>query len=77
MKINVNVVDYTTMTLKQLEKEYTKEGQVLLDMISSNKYNMKDIEKRLHRFYGDPEVSFIGWYYVVIMVIIPVERVDS
>ena len=29
MKINVHVVDYTTMTLKQLEKEHTKEGQVL------------------------------------------------
>lgn len=46
MKINVHVVDYTTMTLKQLENEHTKEGQVLLDMINSNKYTMKDIEKQ-------------------------------
>ena len=46
MKINVKVVDYTTMTLKQLEKEQTKEGQVLLDMINSNKYTMKDTEKQ-------------------------------
>ena len=46
MKINVNVVDYTTMTLKQLEKEHTKEGQVLLDMINSNKYTMKEKKKK-------------------------------
>ena len=46
MKINVNVVDYTTMTLKQLEKEHTKECQVLLDMMNNNKYTTKDIEKQ-------------------------------
>ena len=43
MKLNIRVVDYTTMTLKQLEKEYTKETQILLDMISCNKYSQSHI----------------------------------
>ena len=32
MKLNIRVIDYTTMNLKELQKEYTKEAQILLDM---------------------------------------------
>lgn len=36
----------TTMTLKELEKEHTKEAQILLNMLSCNKYTKQDIEKQ-------------------------------
>ena len=44
MKLNIRVVDYTTMNLKELQKAYTKETQILLDMINCNKYKVKDID---------------------------------
>lgn len=45
----MKIVDYTKMTLKELEKEHLKENQKLLDMMISGKYEKKIIEfqKRL------------------------------
>ena len=34
MILNIRVVDYTIMNLKELQKAYTKEAQILLDMIN-------------------------------------------
>ena len=44
MTLNIKIVDYTTMTLKQLEKAHTKENQILLDMINCGKYCQRYIE---------------------------------
>ncbi len=35
MKVNVTFKDYTTMTVKELEKEHALECQKLLDLINS------------------------------------------
>lgn len=40
----VKITDYTQMTLKQLEKEHTKENQKLLDMIIDGRYDKKMID---------------------------------
>ena len=40
----VKITDYTQMTLKQLEKEHTKQNQKLLDMIIDGRYDKKMIE---------------------------------
>ena len=44
MEINIRIVDYTTMNLKELQKAYTKEAQILLDMINCNKYSQRNID---------------------------------
>ena len=46
MKVRVTITDYTTMTLKQLEKEHSKQGQILLDMINDGRYSQKDIDRQ-------------------------------
>lgn len=46
MKLNVTIKDYTQMSLKELEKEHTKEGQKLLDMMNDNRYSKQDLEKQ-------------------------------
>lgn len=40
----VKITDYTQMTLKQLEKEHTKQNQKLLDMIIDGRYDKKMID---------------------------------
>ena len=46
MKVRVTITDYTTMTLKELEKEHVKQGQILLDMINDGRYSQKDIDRQ-------------------------------
>ena len=46
MKVRVTITDYTTMTLKELEKEHVKQGQILLDMINDGRYYQKDIDRQ-------------------------------
>lgn len=46
MKVRVTITDYTTMTLKELEKEHLKQGQTLLDMINDGRYSQKDIDRQ-------------------------------
>ena len=46
MKVRVTITDYTTMTLKELEKEHLKQGQILLDMINDGRYSQKDIDRQ-------------------------------
>lgn len=38
--------DYTTMSLKELEKEHAKQDQILLDMINGINYSKQDIESQ-------------------------------
>ena len=40
----VKITDYTQMTLKQLEKEHTKQNQKLLDMIIDGRHDKKMID---------------------------------
>ena len=42
--METTMVNYDKMTLKELEKEHSKQGQILLDMINDEKYSQKDIE---------------------------------
>ena len=42
--METTMVNYDKMTLKELEKEHSKQGQILLDMINDGKYSQKDIE---------------------------------
>lgn len=46
MKVRVTITDYTTMTLKELEKEHVKQGQILLDMINDERYSKNDIDRQ-------------------------------
>ena len=46
MKVRVTITDYTTMTLKELEREHLKQGQILLDMINDGRYSQKDIDRQ-------------------------------
>ena len=34
------------MTLKELEKEHSKQGQILLDMINDERYSKNDIDRQ-------------------------------
>ena len=44
--MEIATVNYDKMTLKELEKEHSKQGQILLDMINDGKYSQKDIESQ-------------------------------
>ena len=44
--MEITIVNYDKMTLKELEKEHSKQGQILLDMINDEKYSQKDIESQ-------------------------------
>lgn len=44
--MEITIVNYDKMTLKELEKEHSKQGQILLDMINDGKYPQKDIESQ-------------------------------
>lgn len=44
--METTIVNYDKMTLKELEKEHVKQGQILLDMINDGKYYQKDIESQ-------------------------------
>ena len=46
MKVRVTITDYTTMTLKELEREHSKQGQILLNMINDGRYSQKDIDRQ-------------------------------
>lgn len=46
MKVRVTITDYTQMTLKELEREHLKQGQILLDMINDGRYSLKDIDRQ-------------------------------
>ena len=46
MKVRVTITDYTTMTLKELEREHSKQSQILLDMINDGRYSQKDIDRQ-------------------------------
>ena len=46
MKVRITITDYTTMTLKELEREHSKQGQILLDMINDGRYSQKDIDRQ-------------------------------
>ena len=44
--MEITTVNYDKMTLKELEKEHSKQGQILLDMINDGRYSQKDIESQ-------------------------------
>ena len=44
--MEITIVNYDKMTLKELEKEHLKENQILLDMINDGRYFQKDIESQ-------------------------------
>ena len=44
--MEITTVNYDKMTLKELEKEYSKQGQILLDMINDGRYSQKDVESQ-------------------------------
>ena len=44
--MEITIVNYDKMTLKELEKEHLKENQILLDMINDGRYSQKDIESQ-------------------------------
>ena len=44
--MEITIVNYDKMTLKELEKEHSKQGQILLDMINDGKHSQKDIESQ-------------------------------
>ena len=44
--MEITIVNYDKMTLKELEKEHSKQGQILLDMINDGRYSQKDIESQ-------------------------------
>ena len=46
MKVRVTITDYTQMTLKELEREHSKQGQILLDMINDERYSKNDIDRQ-------------------------------
>lgn len=44
--MEITIVNYDKMTLKELEKEYSKQGQILLDMINDERYSKNDIDRQ-------------------------------
>ena len=44
--METTMVNYGKMTLKELEKEHSKQGQILLDMINDGRYSQKDIDRQ-------------------------------
>ena len=44
--MEIAIVNYDKMTLKELEKEHSKQGQILLDMINDGRYSQKDVESQ-------------------------------
>ena len=44
--MEITIVNYDKMTLKELEKEHSKQGQILLDMINDGRYCQKDVESQ-------------------------------
>ena len=44
--MEITIVNYDKMTLKELEKEHSKQGQILLDMINDEKYSKNDIDRQ-------------------------------
>lgn len=44
--MEITTVNYDKMTLKELEKEHSKQGQILLDMINDGRYSQKDVESQ-------------------------------
>lgn len=44
--MEIATVNYGKMTLKELEKEHSKQGQILLDMINDERYSQKDVESQ-------------------------------
>lgn len=43
--MEITIVNYDKMTLKELEKEHSKQGQILLDMINDERYSKNDIDR--------------------------------
>ena len=50
--MEIKIVDYSKMSLKELEKEHFEQNKVLLEMISANKYSLRDIEIQKCRVDG-------------------------
>ena len=44
--MEIAIVNYDKMTLKELEKEHSKQGQILLDMINDERYSKNDIDRQ-------------------------------
>ena len=44
--MEIITVNYDKMTLKELEKEHSKQGQILLDMINDERYSKNDIDRQ-------------------------------
>ena len=44
--MEITIVNYDKMTLKELEKEHSKQGQILLDMINVERYSKNDIDRQ-------------------------------
>ena len=44
--MEITIVNYDKMTLKELEKEHSKQGQILLDMINDERYSKNDIDRQ-------------------------------
>ena len=44
--METTIVNYDKMTLKELEKEHSKQGQILLDMINMGCYFKNDIDRQ-------------------------------
>lgn len=41
--MKVEIVNYSKMNLKELEKEHTKQNQILLEMLVKGTYSIRDI----------------------------------
>ena len=44
--MEITIANYDKMTLKELEKEHSKQGQILLDMINDERYSKNDIDRQ-------------------------------
>lgn len=44
MKINVRIINYTTMTIEEVKKYHQEQAQILLDMINAGCYSKQSID---------------------------------
>lgn len=44
MKLNVRIINYTTMTIKEIEKYHKEQCQILLEMIQKGTYSKQSID---------------------------------
>lgn len=47
--MDIKIINFDKMTIKEIEKYHTEQNQILLDMINANCYSKKDIELQKSR----------------------------